>query len=361
MLNVNQKIRTLQPYQPGKSLDVLFRELGIKDGVKLASNENPRGPSERVKNVIRGGLSELSRYPDAGGFSLKLLLAEKLNVAPEQITLGNGSNDVLELAARVAISPGTNAIVDEHCFVVYPLAIVGAQGLVRVVPSHDWGHDLDGMAQAIDEDTRAVFIANPNNPTGTLVGEEQLRGFLDAVPTNVWVVLDEAYYEYARGLPGYPDGTTLIDQYQNLVVTRTFSKVYGLAGLRVGYGISSVEFGELMNRVRQPFNVNSLALASAEVAIQDDEYVAASVRMNAEGMSRLCDRFEELGLAFIPSAGNFVSFDIGGDAMPVYDALLRLGVIVRPVANYLMPNHLRVTVGQPQENERFLQALEKSL
>ena len=359
--NVNQNVRNLQPYQPGTSLDILFREYGIDDGIKLASNENPRGPSEKVKEAIRGDLSELSRYPDSGGFDLKRLLAERLCVLPEQITLGNGSNDVLELAARVAISPGSNAIVDEHCFVVYPLAIIGAQGEVRKIPSHQWGHDLVSMAAAIDTDTRAVFIANPNNPTGTWVNSHDLRSFLNAVPRDIWVILDEAYFEYAQREETYPDGTTLITDFPNLVVTRTFSKVYGLAGLRVGYSVSSPEFADLMNRVRQPFNVNSLALASAEVAIQDEEYVVESVRMNIEGMDFLSSALLDLSLEFIPSMGNFITIDLGHDASPVYQALLQRGVIVRPIASYSMPKHLRVTVGQPLENQRFLQALESSL
>ena len=361
MDNVNQKVSGLQPYQPGKSLEALFREYGIKDAIKLASNENPRGPSNEVKRVIKSGLSELSRYPDPSGFKLKRLIAETHDVSPAQITLGNGSNDVLELAGRVAISPGTNAIVDEHCFVVYPLAILGAQGEIRSVASVNWGHDLNGMAASIDAKTRAVFLANPNNPTGTWFSESDLREFLDSVPTEVWVILDEAYFEYSESVVGYPNGVSLIDDYPNLIVTRTFSKVYGLAGLRVGYGVSSHEFADLMNRVRQPFNVNSLALVAAEVALQDDKYLAESTRMNADGMQVLSQRLTSMSLRFIPSIGNFITIDFATSAFPIYENLLRSGVIVRPIGNYLMPNHLRVTVGQPHENERFLAALENCL
>ena len=360
--NVNAAVAALSAYQPGKPIEELTRELGIENVVKLASNENPRGPGERVRKALAAALDEVTRYPDGSGFRLKSVLAAKLGVATQQITLGNGSNDVLDLAARVAISPRTRGVVDAHCFVVYPLAIAAAGGELRRVPSLDRGHDLDAMAAAIDDRTRIVYLSNPNNPTGTWVDEAALRRFLEAVPKDVWVVLDEAYAEYVT-VPAYPNGIRWLDAFPNLIVTRTFSKIYGLAALRIGYAVSSPSFAELMNRVRHPFNANSVALAAAEAALDDDEYVAASRRLNADGMAQIEQGLAALGLSWIPSIGNFITFHVGAgrDAQGIYQALLRDGVIIRPVANYGMPDHLRVTVGLPEENARFLGALERAL
>ena len=358
--NVNDRIAGLSPYQPGKPVEELMRERGVADAVKLASSENPRGPGPRVLRTL--AKADLSRYPDASGFRLKAALSEHLGVDTSRITLGNGSNDVLDLAARVAVSPGTRGIVDAHCFVVYPLAIAAANGDVARVPSRHWGHDLSSLAAAVDERTRIVYLANPNNPTGTWFDERALLGFLSAVPPEVWVVLDEAYAEYVTE-PGYPDGVRLADDHPNLIVTRTFSKIHALAALRIGYSVSSPEFADLLNRVRQPFNANSLALAAAEAALADAEHAAESRRMNSEGMARLAEGFAAASLEWIPSAGNFVAVRFGPDhdAAGIYDALLDEGVIVRPVANYGMPEHLRVTVGLPEENERFLDALFRQL
>ena len=359
-VNINARVAGLTPYQPGKPIEELTRELGITDVVKLASNENPRGPGPIVRAAMERAASELSRYPDGSGYRLKQALAEHLSVAPEQITLGNGSNDVLELAARVAISPGTEGIVDAHAFVVYPLAVAAAHGTLVTVPSRDWGHDLDAMRDAVTDATRIVFLANPNNPTGTWVKEPELTAFLDAVPPSVWVVLDEAYHEYVRA-PGYPDGIRLVARYPNLIVTRTFSKIHGLAGLRIGYGVTTPDFADLMNRIRQPFNTSSVALAAAEAALEDTEFVATSKVLNDAGMQQLTEGLDALGVVRIPSIGNFVTFDCGREAMPVYEALLRKGVIVRPVGNYGMPNHLRASIGLPEENARFLGALREVL
>ena len=360
--NVNPAATTIAPYVPGKSIEELERERGIAGAAKLASNENPRGPATSVRQALAAATEDLSRYPDGGGTRLKAALAERHGVAPEQITLGNGSNDVLELAARVAISPGTAGVMDEHCFVVYPLAVAAAGGVIRRVPSRNWGHDLAAMAQAVDANTRAIFLANPNNPTGTWVDETSLLRFLRAVPRRVWVVLDEAYFEYVT-VAGFPDGIRLAAEHPNLVVTRTFSKIHGLAALRVGYAVSSPEFADLMNRIRQPFNVGGLGLAAAEAALADTEFVAESRRRNTEGMAVLERGLAALGLEWIPSIANFITFDVGAgrDAMAVYDALLDQGVIVRPVANYGMPRHLRVCTGLAEENARFLAALERVL
>ena len=360
--NVNAPVTTIAPYVPGKLPEALVRERGVAGAVKLASNENPRGPSPKARQAIAAAAAELARYPDGSGSRLKAALAEHLGVGVERVTLGNGSNDVLELAARVAISPGTVGVMDAHCFIVYPLAVTAAGGVVRRVPAKGWGHDLEALAGAIDAHTRVVFVANPNNPTGTWVDESALAAFLAAVPERVWVVLDEAYFEYAAA-PGFPDGVRLAREHPNLVVTRTFSKIHGLAGLRVGYAVSSPAFADLMNRVRQPFNVGSLGLAAAEAALGDADYAAASRRLNSEGMAAVERGLAALDLAWIPSAGNFVSFDVGAgrDAAAVYDRMLDDGVIVRPVANYDMPRHLRVTIGTEAENARFLVALERAL
>ena len=358
--NVNARITGLSPYQPGKPVEELMRERGVADAVKLASNENPRGPGQRVLKALAN--TNLSRYPDGTGFRLKAALSEHLGVDAAQITLGNGSNDVLDLAARVALSPGTRGVVDEYCFVVYPMAITAANGDVARVPSQAWGHDLEALAAAVDERTRIVYLANPNNPTGTWFDRPGLDAFLAAVPRRVWVVLDEAYAEYVVE-PGYPDGIRLVERHPNLVVTRTFSKVHALAGLRIGYSVSSPAFADLLNRVRQPFNANSVALAAAEAALEDREHTAESRRLNRAGMAQLAEGFAALSLGWIPSAGNFVTVRIGPnhDAATVYDTMLDDGVIVRPVANYGMPEHLRVTVGLPEENERFLAALARAL
>jgi histidinol-phosphate aminotransferase len=355
-------VQKLSPYVPGKPVDELARELDLDPAsiVKLASNENPLGPSPKVLEAISAELAELTRYPDGNGFALKRQLAAHCGVALNQVTLGNGSNDILELVARAYLAPGLNALFSEHAFAVYPIATqaVGAQG--RAVPAKDYGHDLDGMLAAIDENTRVIFVANPNNPTGTWFGPQALSDFLARVPERVLVVLDEAYIEYAEG-DELPDGLEYLSRYPNLLVSRTFSKAYGLAALRVGYGISSAPVADVLNRVRQPFNVNSLALAAACAALSDSEYLADSRRVNDAGMAQLQDGLRAMDLSWIPSRGNFIAVDLGRESMPLYQALLREGVIVRPVANYGMPHHLRVSIGLPEENARFLEALAKVL
>ncbi|MFU8813955.1 MAG: histidinol-phosphate transaminase [Pseudomonadales bacterium] len=358
---VNPDITGLSPYKPGKPVDELTRELGITDIVKLASNENPRGPGAQVRAALSGAAGSLSRYPDGNGFALKQALAARLGVDAAGITLGNGSNDVLNLAARMALGRGAAGIIAEHAFVVYSLAVTICGGRLVRVPARDYGADLDVMLAAVDDDTAIVFLANPNNPTGTWVTESALVEFLDALPPQVWMVLDEAYFEYVDA-PGYPDGIKLLQRYPNLIVTRTFSKIYGLAGLRVGYAVSSPEAADLLNRVREPFNVNSMALAGAAAALEDDAYVDESRRLNRAGMEVLLHGLERLGLASIPSVGNFVTFAVAqGTAMATYQALLRQGVIVRPVAEYGLPDHLRVTVGTAEETARFLEALRRVL
>ncbi len=358
-------VRGLQPYQPGKPIDELQREYSVSDIVKLASNENPLGPSPRVREVLTKGFDELARYPDGNGFALKQALSERHGVDMAQVTLGNGSSDVLEFVVRVFVQPGDEVLFSKHAFAMYPIVTRAASAKAVVAPARDWGHDLKAMQALISERTRVIFVANPNNPTGTWLHGDELKAFVAAVPENVIVVIDEAYFEYASdpalGAAGYPDASRWLDGFPNLVVTRTFSKAFGLAGLRVGYSLSHPDLANLLNRIRPPFNVNSLALLAAEAALADEEHVRQAVHLNVEEMARVTDAVTEMGLEFIPSVGNFVSIDVGGDAASVYDALLRQGVIVRPVANYGMPRHLRVTLGLQEENERFLAALRKVL
>lgn len=358
-------VRLLQPYQPGKPIEELQREYGLTNIIKLASNENPLGPSPFAIAAIKEQLQELARYPDGNGFELKRKLSKQLSVATSQITVGNGSNDILEFVTRTFVQQGDEVMFSEYSFAVYPLVTQAIGATAQVVPAKDWGHDLNAMLASINEKTRLIFIANPNNPTGTWLGETELSDFLRQVPERVIVVLDEAYFEYAHdpitGLDEFPDGISLLSEFDNLIVTRTFSKAYGLAGLRVGYGVSNKIIADLLNRVRQPFNVNSLALAGACAALDDQPHLEKSIQVNKDGLQQLCHAFAELSLTYIPTAGNFISFDLGKPALPIYQALLKRGVIVRPVANYSMPNHLRVTIGTQQENEIFINALTESL
>jgi histidinol-phosphate aminotransferase len=353
-------IASLKPYQPGKPIEELTRELGISDAIKLASNENPRGPGPLTLQVLAASLGSLSRYPDGGGFRLKQALSEYLGVSADQLTLGNGSNDVLDLSARITMTPGSEAIVSAHAFVVYRLAVASCGCELVEVPALDYGADLDGFLNAVTERTAIIFLANPNNPTGTWVDETRLTAFLDALPSRVWVVLDEAYAEYVDA-PGYPDGLALQRKYPNLIVTRTFSKIHALAALRIGYSVSSPEVADLLNRARQPFNINALALAGAEAAIADQEFVSTSRQMNRDGMQQLVAGINGLGLAHIPSVANFVTVEMPSAAGDIYQRLLHQGVIVRPVAEYGLPRHLRISVGLPEENQRFLESVTRVL
>ena len=354
-------VRSLQPYQPGKPLEELEREYGISQAVKLASNENPLGPGPAALRVIRDQLNKLARYPDGNGFALKTALANKHGVTTAQITLGNGSNDILELLARAFVTPEHNVIFSQHAFAVYPIVTQAVGAKAVITDAHDWGYDPDAIRAAIDDKTRLIFIANPNNPTGTWLSRQQLQKFLSHVPSEVLVVLDEAYYEYATdpsmGAGDYPNGMQWLSEYSNLVVTRTFSKAYGLAGLRVGYSVSHPEIADILNRVRQPFNVNSLALAAAEAALEDHEHLEKGLACNVAGMQQYTRAFTELGLEYIPSIGNFICVNVG-EAASIYEQLLHQGVIVRPVANYGLPEHLRISIGTAQENERCIAALQ---
>jgi len=352
----------LRPYEPGKPVEELERELGLSHIVKLASNENPLGPSSKVLDAISAALPELSRYPDGNGFSLKQVLAEKHSVSLEQVTIGNGSNDILELLTRAFVSPDNEVVFSQHAFAVYPIVTQAVGAKAVVVPAKKWGNDLDAMLLAISEKTRVVFVANPNNPTGTCKAKNALKDFIKAVPDHVIVVIDEAYFEYAQMLyPDYESAENYLASTPNLVVTRTFSKAYGLAALRVGYSLSSVEIADFLNRVRQPFNVNSLAMVAAVAALSDEQYLSDTLTLNQSGLEQYHQACIELGLEWIPTAANFICINVKQSGREVFEKLLQLGVIVRPVDNYDMPEFIRVTVGSEEENQRCIDALTEVL
>jgi histidinol-phosphate aminotransferase len=354
-------VRAIAPYVGGKPIEEVARELDLDPAtiVKLASNENPRGPSPRALAAIARAAADVTRYPDGNGYVLKQALAAKLRVAPDQIVLGNGSNDVLELATQALLRPGDHAVYSQYAFIVYPLATQARGALGIEVPATNHAHDLSAMRAAITPRTRMVFIANPNNPTGTWLAGDAVEAFIASVPRDVTVVLDEAYDEYLEPSQ-QSQSVAWIARHPNLIVSHTFSKAHGLAALRVGYGVMDAELADLLNRVRQPFNVNSLAQAAALAALDDDAYVEESRRLNRTGMQQLERGLAALGVRYLPSHGNFVLIEVG-EAQAVYHALLRQGIIVRPVGNYGLPAWLRVTVGTEAENARFLAALAPAL
>ncbi|MBY6205720.1 histidinol-phosphate transaminase [Halomonas denitrificans] len=355
-------VRQLKPYTPGKPIEELEREYGVSDSIKLASNENPLGASPRALEAVREAIDDLWLYPDANGFHLKAALAEKHGVDPACITLGNGSNDVLVFLAQAFLAPGLKAVFSQYCFAVYPIAtqMVGAEASVAPALPADHpmalGHDLRAMYQRIDADTRLVFLANPNNPTGTWLSGERIREFLASLPGHVICVVDEAYTEYAES-DELGDASTWLEQFPNLVVTRTFSKAYGLAGLRVGYALSNPGVADLLNRVRPAFNVNSLALAAARAALGDHAFIERSRTLNAAGLVQLREGLEALDVAVVPSAANFVLARFDRPGAELNEALLRRGIIVRPVGNYGLDDYLRITVGTEAQNRRLLDAL----
>jgi histidinol-phosphate aminotransferase len=354
-------VKRLSPYVPGKPIEELAREYGLDEAgiVKLASNENPRGPSEKVRQAIAVAAAGVTRYPDGNGFALKTALAARFKVTVEQIVLGNGSNDILELATQAFLRPGDHAVYSQHAFAVYPLATQarGATGIE--VPARALGHDLPAMRAALTPRTRVLFVANPNNPTGTWLEPTVLLDFIASLPRDVLIVLDEAYNEYL-GPEQRAASATWLERHPNLLISRTFSKAYGLAGLRVGYGLADPAVTEMLNRVRQPFNVNSVAQAAAIAALADTAYVEESARLNRAGIAQLTQGLDAIGVGYAPSHANFLLVHVGA-AAAVYEALLRQGVIVRAVANYGLPEHLRVSIGLPAENQRFLAALRVAL
>ncbi|HEU0198677.1 MAG TPA: histidinol-phosphate transaminase [Nevskiaceae bacterium] len=362
-------VRALHPYEPGMPIEELQRQLAIKDVIKLASNENPLGPGAKVQAAVADAVAHgnLGLYPDGGGFRLKRKIAEFWDIDPARITLGNGSSDILDFMAHVFLSPGRAALFSQYAFAVYPITTKARGARAAVAPARPlddaqmpYGHDLDAFQSLLTDDVALVFIANPNNPTGTWLAPERIEAFLERVPAHVAVVLDEAYYEYED--PSLRvDSRKLLDRFPNLVVAHTFSKTYGLAGLRVGYGLSSPEIADLLNRVRPPFNVNSLGLLAAEVALDDQAHVADTIELNRRERARLQRELTAMGLHLLPSQANFVCIDFGRESAPIHRGLLEQGVIVRPMASYAMPNFLRVTVGTEAQDSRFLRTLQAVL
>ena len=356
-------VRTLQPYQPGKPESELRREFGLDDIVKLASNENPLGPSPQALAAVREALASLARYPDGNGFELKAALAAKLGVSTAALTLGNGSNDLLELVARAFLTPEHEAVYSEHAFAVYPIVTQAVGAGARVAkanpPDHamPYGHDPAAILASINDRTRVVFIANPNNPTGTWLKTAELLSLLEAIPAQVIVVVDEAYVEYVEAEMDCGSALNWLDRFPNLVVTRTFSKAYGLAGLRVGYAVSHPQIADLLNRVRQPFNVNSLALVAATAALNDIDHLQRSQAVNRAGMAQLQAACRQWGLSWLPSAGNFLCVEIGRSGREIFMELLKRGVITRPVDNYGLPHYLRISIGTEAENARWIEAM----
>ena len=356
----NEHILGIAPYEPGKPIEELERELGIHDAIKLASNENPLPPSEKVQQAVAAALSQLNRYPDGTGFYLRQALARRHGVTPDHIVLGAGSNELIELVARAFMRPGDEAVIPHPSFVVYPMIVQAVGGIRVVVTLKDYRLDLKAMARAITPMTKMVFIANPNNPTATIVSAAEVEDFMARVPDRAIVVFDEAYYEFAQG-PDFPDSLAYLREERKVVVLRTFSKAASLAGLRVGYAVGDPDCVSLLNRIRAPFNVNSLAQVAALAALEDDAHIIECRRMIEAGRAFLSDEFASLGLKFPPSRANFILVDVGRNALDVYQRLLREGVIVRPMLSFGMESTLRVTIGTPEENRRLMKALRKVL
>jgi len=355
-LQVHPDIRSLSPYVPGKPVEELQRELGLTRVIKLASNENALGPSPKAIAALSGVQATLHRYPDGGATRLRQAIADRWKVASDQVILGNGSDEILGLLAKTFLTPGDEAIMADHTFVIYKMEVTAVHGKPIVVPLVNWTHDLEAMARAITPRTRLLFLCNPNNPTGTMVPAEAVDRLMARVPEDVIVVFDEAYFEYVRNSQ-FPDAMAYVKQGRNAIVLRTFSKIYGLAGLRIGYGVSTSEIIGFLNRVRPPFNANSVAQKAALAALGDDEHVAESRVVNAAGMEQLGQGLRALGIAPIPSETNFLYFDAKRDGRSVFDALLREGIIVRHIEGTM----IRVTIGQSDENTAFLQAFKKVL
>ncbi|GIR19636.1 MAG: histidinol-phosphate aminotransferase 2 [Gammaproteobacteria bacterium] len=357
---VNKGIDGLSPYEPGKPIEDLERELGIKNAVKLASNENPVGPSPKIIDSIEKIVKETHRYPDGNATRLKAKISRKFNILENQVTVGNGSNDIIEFVARSFLGPNESAVYSEHAFAVYPLVVraVGAMGIE--VPAKNFSHDLEAMLDSIEENTKLIFIANPNNPTGSFIEPSELLNFLEKVPEEIIVLLDQAYFEYSSFETSDLEFDVL-ERFPNLVISRSFSKAYGLAGFRVGYSVSSIEIADYLNRVRQPFNANSLALYAAEIALDDDQFIKKCLELNFEQKQILFNGLQASGFECLPSRANFISFDCREDSNDAFNKLLLEGVIVRSLRVYKMPNFLRVSVGLPEENLTFLEKIKSTL
>lgn len=362
-LRVPEHIKGIIPYEPGKPIEELERELGIKDSVKLASNENPIGPSQEAIRAIEDSLPNIHRYPDGSGFYLKGTISDYFNVKTSEIILGNGSNEIIELSVRTFLNPGDEVVIADQSFVVYQIVTQSANCKKIIVPLKNFTHDLNGMADAVSKKTKMIFISNPNNPTGTAVGRGDIERFMGRLRDDIIVVFDEAYYEYVER-EDFPDTVKYVRDGKNVIVLRTFSKIYGLAGLRIGYGFARDEIVGFMNRVRQPFNVNSLAQIGAVAALKDKSHLERSREVNRNGKEYLYGEFRRLGLDYIPTEANFILVKVGNgstsspcNGREIYNKLLKKGVIVRAMDGYKLPDYIRVTVGLPEENERFIEAL----
>ncbi|MEK6713450.1 MAG: histidinol-phosphate transaminase [Nitrospirota bacterium] len=354
---VSDNIKNLVPYQPGKPIEELEREIGIKGVIKLASNENPLGASRKAIDAIKEYMDKkVHRYPDGGGFYLRRALAKKWGVSMESVILGNGSNEIIELLIRTLVSPGDNAVTSENTFSVYRLIMTAANGTIITVPMKDERFDLKAIAGKINSRTRLVFIANPNNPTGTMVTAPEMKDFMNSVPHDVMIVFDEAYAEYVTS-DQYPDSLSYLKDGRNVTILRTFSKIYGLAGLRIGYGLTTVEIADMMNRVRQPFNTNALAQVGALAALEDVSHIEESRRINNEGKEYLYKEFDSMGINYIPTEANFIYFRAGDEGRTIFNAMLKDGIIIRHMGGA----NLRVTIGLPEENRKFVAALTKVL
>jgi histidinol-phosphate aminotransferase len=355
-LPISRDIASLTPYSPGKPIEELERELGIQKAIKLASNENPLGPSKKAVEAIQQVITGLHRYPEGSGGQLREALADRFKLKPSQVVLGNGSNEIIELLVRSFMQPGDEAVMADLTFVVYQMIVKAVHGRPVTVPLRDGSHDLREMTCRLTRKTRLIFICNPNNPTGTMVNQEQVDEFLRQVPGDVITVFDEAYYDYVTDR-SFPDSLSYLEQGKNVAILRTFSKIYGLAGLRIGYGMTTEEIAGILNRVRQPFNTNRVAQAAALAALEDDDHVQKSLRVNEEGKAMLCHAFQEMGLNYLPTQANFIYVSVGRPGQEVYSKLLSYGVIVRHIEG----QHLRVTVGLPDENKQFIEALKRVL
>lgn len=355
----NAGISSLTPYQPGKPVEELERELGITSSIKLASNENPLGPSPNSLQVMHDALANLHIYPDGSCYELKEALARQLSVDTRQITVGNGSENILEIIGKAYLQSGDTAVISQYAFLTIPLIVQSFGAKVNTAAAVNWSHNIDNMLNAIDDNTRVLFLVNPNNPTGTYTNQKEFTKLMNSVPPHIIVVLDEAYSEYITA-PDYPDALTFLAHHPNLIISRTFSKAYGLAGLRIGYAVSSLEIADILNRARLPFNVNTLAAKAAVAALHDTDHVRKTVELNNHGMQQMIAGLRKLKLDFIPSLANFIAIDVE-DGPAVYQKLLLEGVIVRPLKAYDMPRHIRVTIGTEEQNQRFLTSIEKVL
>lgn len=353
----NDYVSGLTPYQPGKPIEELERELGITSSIKLASNENPLGPSPASMVAAQNALLKSHIYPDGNCFALKQALSQFLSVPPEKITVGNGSENIIEIIIKAYLHKDDNAVISQYAFLTIPILIKSCGAQSKVAAATQWGHDVNAMIKEIDEKTRILFLVNPNNPTGTYTTKQDFELLMASVPEHVVVVIDEAYVEYIQQAD-YPHALEYLDRYPNLIITRTFSKAYGLAALRLGYSISSPEIADMLNRARLPFNVNTIASAAACAALTDQDHVKKSIELNQRGLHQVSEGLKKLNINFIPSICNFITLDVK-DAMAIYQKLLLEGVIVRPLKAYDMPAHIRVTVGTFEQNERFLRAIDK--